>query len=194
MIHVFVAPSNIPLPANLGNPATPPHEHPHPIIPDLTNSNSEQAHPKILGRGLERDYLTISEPLPPWQTQEEEEAAKRNGGGGAMDMGVGRESDEEREMRKKRDMLVAMGFPPRPVPGSVIDLDKVLERCDFQTGKVSRGRLEVVNPENYAVLSESGCGVNDLGRTARTGLFGVSADRWEPRSWTTTPTDQFDGL
>jgi WD repeat and SOF domain-containing protein 1 len=156
IIHVFVAPSNIPIPANLGNPATPPHEHPHPIIPDLTNSNSEPAHPKILGRGLERDYLSISEPLPPWQTQEEEEDAKRNGAGGGIEIGAGRESEEERERRRKRDMLVAMGFPPRPVPGSVIDLDKVLERCDFQTGKVSRGRLEILNPESYTGLTSGG--------------------------------------
>lgn len=73
-----------------------------------------------------------------------------------MDMGVGRESEEERERRRKRDALVAMGFPPRPVPGSVIDLDKILERCDFQTGKVSRGRLEILNPENYTGLTSGG--------------------------------------
>jgi hypothetical protein len=119
----LVAPSNIPLPANLGNPATPPHEHPHPIT-DLTRS--ELVQPKILGRGLERDYLSISEPLPPWQTDVEDGAEQGQGQGG------------EGERRRKRDRLVAMGFPPRPVPGSVIDLDKVLERCDFQTNKVSR--------------------------------------------------------
>lgn len=28
------------------------------------------------------------------------------------------------------------GFPPRPVPGSIMDLDLVDERCNFGTGKV----------------------------------------------------------
>lgn len=83
--------------------------------------DSEDSHPKILGRGLEREYLTLTEPLPPWQAEESEE------------QGV------VAERKRKKDLLVSLGFPPRPVPGSVIDLDKVLERCDFQTGKVSPG-------------------------------------------------------
>jgi hypothetical protein len=41
------------------------------------------------------------------------------------------------EEKRKKEMLLALGFPPRPIPGSVIDLDKVLERCDFQTNQVS---------------------------------------------------------
>lgn len=28
------------------------------------------------------------------------------------------------------------GFPPRPTPGSILDLDMVLEKCDFGTHKV----------------------------------------------------------
>ena len=29
------------------------------------------------------------------------------------------------------------GFPARPSPGSVLDLDKVVEKCDFSANKVS---------------------------------------------------------
>ena len=126
-----IAPASIPLPPNFGNPATPPHEHPHPVTHEGTGS--ESSHPRILGRGLEREYLTLTEPLPPWQARD------------------GRDEDEERqqqeqrdaaevERRRKSDSVVALGFPPRPVPGSVIDLDRVLERCDFQTSKVSPDR------------------------------------------------------
>ncbi len=33
------------------------------------------------------------------------------------------------------------GFPARPSPGSVLDLDAVYEQCDLTTNKVSEGRL-----------------------------------------------------
>lgn len=29
-------------------------------------------------------------------------------------------------------------YPPRPVPGSIIDLDLILDKCDFGSNKVSR--------------------------------------------------------
>ena len=29
------------------------------------------------------------------------------------------------------------GHPPRPIPGSIIDLDIIFENCDFSSGKVS---------------------------------------------------------
>ncbi len=35
--------------------------------------------------------------------------------------------------RGRRDQ----GYPPRPVEGSVADLDRLLERCDFGENKVS---------------------------------------------------------
>ncbi|WVQ85933.1 hypothetical protein IAT38_008101 [Cryptococcus sp. DSM 104549] len=34
------------------------------------------------------------------------------------------------------------GFPARPMPGSILDLDKVLEKCDFGTNKYVRDCLE----------------------------------------------------
>jgi len=53
----------------------------------------------------------------------------------------------EDEEKSKKEMLLALGFPPRPIPGSVIDLDKVLERCDFQTNQVS---FSVEGTKQYA--------------------------------------------
>jgi len=38
---------------------------------------------------------------------------------------------------------VNSGYPPRPVPGSVADLDIVMEHCDFSTGKVRQPSLIV---------------------------------------------------
>lgn len=29
-------------------------------------------------------------------------------------------------------------YPPRPVPGSIVDLDMILDKCDFGSNKVSR--------------------------------------------------------
>ncbi|KAI0080292.1 hypothetical protein K474DRAFT_1704843 [Panus rudis PR-1116 ss-1] len=37
-----------------------------------------------------------------------------------------------------------VGYPPRPVPGSVADMDVILEHCDFSTGKYVRDCLEVL--------------------------------------------------
>lgn len=36
------------------------------------------------------------------------------------------------------------GFPPRPVPGSAMDLDVVMQKCDFGTNQVS-----VVNTHDH---------------------------------------------
>lgn len=30
-----------------------------------------------------------------------------------------------------------LAYPPRPVPGSVADLDVIMDHCDFSQGKVS---------------------------------------------------------
>ena len=35
-----------------------------------------------------------------------------------------------------RNQASDFGHPPRPIPGSIADLDKILEQCDFGTGKV----------------------------------------------------------
>lgn len=35
-------------------------------------------------------------------------------------------------------------FPPRPIPGSIIDLDIVMDHCDFSTGRYVRDCLEVL--------------------------------------------------
>lgn len=34
------------------------------------------------------------------------------------------------------------GYPPRPHPGSVMDLDIIVDKCDFGAGKVSDGRAQ----------------------------------------------------
>ena len=31
-----------------------------------------------------------------------------------------------------------VAYPPRPIPGSVADLDVIMDHCDFQTDKVRR--------------------------------------------------------
>ncbi|KAI0652142.1 hypothetical protein C8Q79DRAFT_897307 [Trametes meyenii] len=36
------------------------------------------------------------------------------------------------------------GHPPRPIPGSVADLDRILEHCDFETGKYVRDCHELL--------------------------------------------------
>ena len=35
-----------------------------------------------------------------------------------------------------RNKPTEFGHPPRPIPGSAADLDRILEQCDFGTGKV----------------------------------------------------------
>ena len=41
-----------------------------------------------------------------------------------------------------------LGYPPRPVPGAILDLDLVNERCDFGTNKVNLTR-----PKTYRMLT-----------------------------------------
>jgi WD repeat and SOF domain-containing protein 1 len=36
---------------------------------------------------------------------------------------------------------VGAAYAPRPIPGTILDLDKVLEQCDFSTNKVGRDFL-----------------------------------------------------
>ena len=31
---------------------------------------------------------------------------------------------------------VDIAYPPRPIPGSIVDLDVILEQCNFSEGKV----------------------------------------------------------
>lgn len=38
-----------------------------------------------------------------------------------------------------------VAYPPRPVPGSVADLDHVMKHCDFGTGKVRVGFTSIQN-------------------------------------------------
>ncbi|BEI81432.1 hypothetical protein CcaverHIS002_0205920 [Cutaneotrichosporon cavernicola] len=40
--------------------------------------------------------------------------------------------------------LRSPGFPPRPVPGAVMDLDIILEKCDYSTNKYVRDCLELL--------------------------------------------------
>lgn len=40
--------------------------------------------------------------------------------------------------------LRSPGFPPRPVPGAVMDLDTILEKCDYGTNKYVRDCLELL--------------------------------------------------
>lgn len=81
----------------------------------------------ILGTGPPRRYLSLKpNGLPPWERDSYSSASlgtrdEHTGESHRSAGGVGRD----------------LGYPPRPVLGSVADLDKLLERCDFGTNKVS---------------------------------------------------------
>lgn len=38
---------------------------------------------------------------------------------------------------RSSQLTASGGFPHRPIPGSILDLDTVLSKCDFSAGKVS---------------------------------------------------------
>lgn len=59
----------------------------------------------------------MTNPLPPWEQNNSEDARKPH---------------------------ASTGFPPRPVPGSIADLDLLLERCDFSTNQYVRDCLELL--------------------------------------------------
>ena len=51
----------------------------------------------------------------------------------------------ERIFPDVRNRPPEFGHPPRPIPGSVADLDKVFEHCDFSAGKV-RSEPTILTP------------------------------------------------
>ena len=50
-----------------------------------------------------------------------------------------------------------VAYPPRPVPGSVIDLDIIMDNCDFSEGKVRETSTTALNIEcsGFGILVRS---------------------------------------
>lgn len=83
----------------------------------------------LIGTGPERYYLPIeNKGIPPWQRQNHQQQQQHGIDDGAA-------------------------YAPRPLPGSIVDLDKILEKCDFSTNKVScdgRRVQHVPNPDLFS--------------------------------------------
>ncbi|KAI1793848.1 hypothetical protein LXA43DRAFT_971513 [Ganoderma leucocontextum] len=67
-------------------------------------------------------------------------------------------SGAERIYPDVRNRPPDFGRPPRPIPGSVADLDRILEQCDFSAGKYVRDCHEFLR---------LGAGLDDAGRLRR---------------------------
>jgi hypothetical protein len=109
-------PENVPLPATYHNPAIPSSllPPPAPPAPAIAYQQRSPSLPRtiMLGTGPERKYLPLKTLSPPW-----------DGVDGRSEIG-----EEDR---------IPSGYPPRPVPGSIADLDMIYEKCSFTKGKVS---------------------------------------------------------
>nr|VWO94201.1 TcdA [Ganoderma boninense] len=66
----------------------------------------------------------------------------------------------ERKYADVRSRPPDFGHPPRPIPGSVADLDRIFEQCDFNAGKYVRDCHEFLR---------LGAGLDDAGRIRREG-------------------------
>jgi WD repeat and SOF domain-containing protein 1 len=115
----FLVPDGVPLPPTLYNPAVPasmlqtPAE-PEPAVGYQQKPSQPMTRTNLIGTGPERYYLPIeNKGLPPWQRQNHQQQSQHGIDDGAA-------------------------YAPRPLPGSIVDLDKILEKCDFSTNKVSQ--------------------------------------------------------
>lgn len=135
-------PEGVPLPPFVPNPAVPLSLLPNVSDPQVSSIDESKSYlnanaagaaaaagrqpsinsrPKtrLVGTGPERRYLPIITPSPPWD-----------------------ESSSKNSRQQKSHSSIA--FPPRPVPGTVADLDLLLERCDFSTNQYVRDCLELL--------------------------------------------------
>lgn len=116
-----IIPENVPLPATYHNPAIPSSllPPPAPPAPAIAYQQRSPSLPRtiMLGTGPERKYLPLKTLSPPW-----------DGVDGRSEIG-----EEDR---------IPSGYPPRPVPGSIADLDMIYEKCSFTKGKYVRDCLE----------------------------------------------------
>lgn len=110
----YPVPDGVPLPATLYNPAVPASllrtpSAPEPAVGYQQKPSQPMARTNLIGTGPERYYLPIeNRASPPWHRQNHQQG---------VDDGA--------------------AYAPRPLPGSIADLDKILEKCDFSTNKVS---------------------------------------------------------
>ncbi len=105
----------MPLPGTYHNPAVPSQLLPPPTPPaplvGYQQRNPLTPRTVLLGAGPRRDYLPMRTSSAPWEADDGH--ADKDG--------------------------LRLGFAPRPVPGSVMDLDKVYEKCSFVKDQVGRG-------------------------------------------------------
>lgn len=119
-----LVPDGVPLPPTLYNPAVPasllqPPSAPEPAVGYQQKPNQAVARTNMIGIGPERYYLPIeNKASPPWERQ-------------------GHASSQNHLQQVQHGIEVGAAYAPRPIPGTIIDLDKVLEQCDFSQNKVS---------------------------------------------------------
>lgn len=83
----------------------------------------------LIGTGPERYYLPIeNKASPPWQ----------------------RQNLQQQQQHGVEDYAA---YAPRPLPGSIVDLDKILEKCDFSTNKVSSAHTFSLMPTSNPLSS-----------------------------------------
>lgn len=131
-------PRRVPFPDTFTNPSIP-------FAEPLSEADNATRPPKLVGSGPDRYYFPLESPLPPWQ---QPQVSRRGRSDEQSDSGNYRQQDNHGEPRKGEEeeeeeydaqRSTVPGFPPRPVPGSVIDLDRVMEKCDYRTYQVSAG-------------------------------------------------------
>jgi DDB1- and CUL4-associated factor 13 len=76
--------------------------------------------------GLALNTPLLNPVLPPRRTS--------NNSNPSLNVGVG----HKRIYLDIQSQLPNVAYPPRPVPGSIVDLDIVMEHCDFSEKKVSQ--------------------------------------------------------
>lgn len=86
---------------------------PEPAVGYQQKPSQPMTRTNLIGTGPERYYLPIeNKASPPWQ----------------------RPNHQQQQQHGVEDYAA---YAPRPLPGSIVDLDKILEKCDFSTNKVS---------------------------------------------------------
>jgi WD repeat and SOF domain-containing protein 1 len=117
-------PESVPLPPTMYNPAVPASLLLTPTVPEPAVGYQQKlshsiAKTNLIGTGPERYYLPIEQKAsPPWERQSHP-------------------SSQKHQQQVQHGIEVGAAYAPRPIPGSILDLDRVLDKCDFSTNKVS---------------------------------------------------------
>ncbi|KAJ9126974.1 hypothetical protein QFC24_001205 [Naganishia onofrii] len=111
------------------NPAVPASLLLTPTVPEPAVGYQQKlshsiAKTNLIGTGPERYYLPIEQKAsPPWERQSHP-------------------SSQKHQQQVQHGIEVGAAYAPRPIPGSILDLDRVLDKCDFSTNKYVRDCLE----------------------------------------------------